>query len=114
MKQLLAWALLFETREMECKNRFSKRWESAQNFTADDINCFIFYSAFWHFMSCRTSVAHMDSTKVVDIGLAQMLSIVVDKNFDDDLDVLIYSFSTSQFCCFTHNFSSLVHLFFLE
>lgn len=34
-----------------------------------------------------TSVAHMDSTKVVDIGLAQMLSIVVDKNFDDDLDV---------------------------
>ncbi|KAL9371762.1 hypothetical protein Peur_036902 [Populus x canadensis] len=34
-----------------------------------------------------TSVAHMDSTKVVDIGLAQMLSLVVDKNFDDDLDV---------------------------
>ncbi|KAL9334257.1 hypothetical protein Peur_074396 [Populus x canadensis] len=34
-----------------------------------------------------TSVAHMDSTKVVDIGLTQMLSLVVDKNFDDDLDV---------------------------
>lgn len=89
MKQLLVWALLFGTRGMECKNRFYKRWESALNFTTDDINCFIFHFAFWHFMSCRTSVAHMDSTKVVDIGLAQMLSLVVDKNFDDDLDVLI-------------------------
>ncbi|KAJ6408845.1 hypothetical protein OIU84_008526 [Salix udensis] len=34
-----------------------------------------------------TSVAHMDSTKVVDTGLTQMLSLVVDKNFDVDLDV---------------------------
>ncbi|XP_011042001.1 PREDICTED: protein N-terminal asparagine amidohydrolase isoform X1 [Populus euphratica] len=34
-----------------------------------------------------TSVAHMDSTIVVDNGLTQMLSLVVDKNFDDDLDV---------------------------
>ncbi|CAK7331775.1 unnamed protein product [Dovyalis caffra] len=34
-----------------------------------------------------TSVAHMDSTKVVDIGLTQMLSLVADQNFDVDLDV---------------------------
>ena len=74
---------------MECKNRFYKRWEYAQNFTTDDVNCFIFDFALWHFMSCRTSVAHMDSTKVVDTGLTQMLSLVVDKKFDVDLDVLI-------------------------
>ncbi|XVF24860.1 hypothetical protein REPUB_Repub13aG0163800 [Reevesia pubescens] len=34
-----------------------------------------------------TSVAHMDSPKVVDIGFIQMLSLVVDHNSDADLDV---------------------------
>lgn len=34
-----------------------------------------------------TSVAHMDSPNVVDIGLTQMLSLVVNHNFDDVLDV---------------------------
>ncbi|XWS35474.1 hypothetical protein CRYUN_Cryun20dG0000400 [Craigia yunnanensis] len=34
-----------------------------------------------------TSVAHMDSPKLVDIGFIQMLSLVVDHNSDADLDV---------------------------
>uniref|UniRef100_A0A5B7BI45 Protein N-terminal asparagine amidohydrolase n=1 Tax=Davidia involucrata TaxID=16924 RepID=A0A5B7BI45_DAVIN len=37
--------------------------------------------------SGMTSVAHMDSPYVVDIGLTQMLSLVVDHNFDAELDV---------------------------
>ncbi|KAL5827502.1 hypothetical protein ACOSQ3_019343 [Xanthoceras sorbifolium] len=34
-----------------------------------------------------TSVAHMDSPTIVDIGLTQMLSLVVDHGFDAELDV---------------------------
>ncbi|KAA8520295.1 hypothetical protein F0562_014551 [Nyssa sinensis] len=37
--------------------------------------------------SGMTSVAHMDSPNVVDIGLTQMLSLVVDHNFNAELDV---------------------------
>ncbi|XP_043816725.1 protein N-terminal asparagine amidohydrolase isoform X2 [Manihot esculenta] len=33
------------------------------------------------------SVAHMDSPKIVDTGLNQMLSLLVDQNFDLNLDV---------------------------
>ncbi|KAG8485070.1 hypothetical protein CXB51_021219 [Gossypium anomalum] len=34
-----------------------------------------------------TSVSHMDSPKIVDIGFSQMLALVVDHNLDADLDV---------------------------
>ncbi|CAB4298461.1 unnamed protein product [Prunus armeniaca] len=34
-----------------------------------------------------TSVAHMDSPKIVDIGLSQMLSLLVDHNSDMEFDV---------------------------
>ncbi|XP_021887682.1 protein N-terminal asparagine amidohydrolase isoform X2 [Carica papaya] len=34
-----------------------------------------------------TSVAHLDSPKVVDFGLTQMLSLIVDDTSDADLDV---------------------------
>ncbi|KAJ4848798.1 hypothetical protein Tsubulata_037235 [Turnera subulata] len=34
-----------------------------------------------------TSVAHLDSPKIVDIGISQMLSLVVDRNCEADLDV---------------------------
>ncbi|KAJ4711700.1 protein N-terminal asparagine amidohydrolase-like [Melia azedarach] len=34
-----------------------------------------------------TSVAHMDSPNIVEIGLSQMLSLVVDHDLDPDLDV---------------------------
>ncbi|KAK3224036.1 hypothetical protein Dsin_011061 [Dipteronia sinensis] len=34
-----------------------------------------------------TSVAHLDSPTIVDIGLAQMLSLVVHNGFDAELDV---------------------------
>lgn len=37
--------------------------------------------------SGMTSVGHLDSPKVVDIGLSQMLSSVADQNYDTDLDV---------------------------
>ncbi|XP_047321949.1 protein N-terminal asparagine amidohydrolase [Impatiens glandulifera] len=37
--------------------------------------------------SGMTSVAHMDSPKVVDIGLKQMLTLLVDKDSHDELDV---------------------------
>lgn len=41
----------------------------------------------------RTSVAHMDAPKVVDIGLTQMLSLVVDHDVNEELDVFfIYSY----------------------
>lgn len=36
---------------------------------------------------CRTSVAHMDSPDVVDIGFTQMLSLAVKHNVDDIFDV---------------------------
>ncbi|CAK9153892.1 unnamed protein product [Ilex paraguariensis] len=39
--------------------------------------------------SGMTSVAHLDSPEVVDIGLTQMLSLVVDHNSDSLLDVHI-------------------------
>lgn len=32
----------------------------------------------------------MDSPKIVDIGLIQMLSLVVDHNFDAELDVFLF------------------------
>ncbi|KAE8702035.1 hypothetical protein F3Y22_tig00110503pilonHSYRG00608 [Hibiscus syriacus] len=34
-----------------------------------------------------TSVAHMDSPKIVDTGFSQMLKLVVDHDLDADLDV---------------------------
>ncbi|KAK3204842.1 hypothetical protein Dsin_018888 [Dipteronia sinensis] len=45
-----------------------------------------------------TSVAHLDSPTIVDIGLAYMLSLVVRNGFDAELDVF---FSTSiEIQCF--------------
>lgn len=44
-----------------------------------------------------TSVAHMDAPKVVDIGLTQMLSLVVDHDVNEELDVhLIGGFDDSS------------------
>lgn len=40
-------------------------------------------------MEFRTSVAHLDSPKVVDFGLTQMLSLIVDDTSDADLDVFL-------------------------
>lgn len=40
-------------------------------------------------MNCRTSVAHFDSPAIVDIGLTQMLSLVVDGNPSAALDVFL-------------------------
>ncbi|XP_010559069.1 PREDICTED: protein N-terminal asparagine amidohydrolase isoform X2 [Tarenaya hassleriana] len=37
--------------------------------------------------SGMTSLAHMDSPKVVDAGISQMLSLVLDDNFETELDV---------------------------
>lgn len=36
---------------------------------------------------CRISVAHMDSPRIVDGGLSQMLSLVADDDSDTLLDV---------------------------
>ncbi|KAK3189078.1 hypothetical protein Dsin_028639 [Dipteronia sinensis] len=45
-----------------------------------------------------TSVAHLDSLNIVDIGLAHMLSLVVRNSFDAEFDVF---FSTSiEIQCF--------------
>ena len=49
------------------------------------------------FSNLRTSVAHMDSPKVVDIGLTQMLALVVNQDSKAELDVF-FSIS-SKFCC---------------
>lgn len=37
-------------------------------------------------LNCRTSIAHMDSPKIVDLGLSQMLSLVLEDD-DAELDV---------------------------
>ncbi|THF99266.1 hypothetical protein TEA_017103 [Camellia sinensis var. sinensis] len=46
--------------------------------------------------SGMTSVAHMDSPNIVDVGITQMLTLVVNQNSDAELDVF-FSIS-SKFC----------------
>uniref|UniRef100_A0A2P2KDT9 Uncharacterized protein n=1 Tax=Rhizophora mucronata TaxID=61149 RepID=A0A2P2KDT9_RHIMU len=41
------------------------------------------------------SVAHMDSTKIVDIGITQMLSLVTSYDSDANLDVSFQTFPQS-------------------
>lgn len=79
MKQQPVWVLPSVTQKMECKyQRFNAlRFCLFQTLLSDSL---IFF--------CRASVAHLDSPKVVDMGLSQMMSLLVQDNMDVELDVL--------------------------
>lgn len=81
MKQQPAWDSSFVTGEMECKNLYKRSEKVYFVYGSTFILCYV---------NCRTSVAHMDSPNIVEIGLSQMLSLVVDHDLDPDLDVFFF------------------------
>lgn len=83
MKQQPVSVLPSVTRKMECKY-----WRyNVLKFLPISKISFQFVS---HFL-CRTSVAHLDSPNVVDMGLSQMVSRLVEPNKDVELDVFFFN-----------------------
>lgn len=67
-------------------------------------------------IGCRISVAHMDSPSIVEVGLTQMLSSVLDQNSDTILDVF-FSLQFVAVLSFIFNISSwniLINFIFFE
>lgn len=91
MKQQPVLALPFGTAQVECMGIITLQIRTFQSL------CILlsWYTRFlnsnsviWYFDG-RTSVGHMDSPNIVDIGLAQMLTLVVEQNSNAELDVFI-------------------------
>lgn len=80
-------ALLFATKKMECKHQYPKILIhfNFSCFLYDHIINDILFVLICH--DHRTSVAHLDSPGVVDLGLAQMLSLIFDNDEEAKLDV---------------------------
>lgn len=87
------------------RNRHNGRWEvnTPQIIFFKTIQvlvpvaCIFISGIFLSFLNLRTSVAHMDSPVVVEIGIMQMLSLVVNNGPDAELDVLSFRFVANIF-----------------
>lgn len=77
---------------MECEKRILNKPPFKKPYKFHRQFLFLIGILFLFFLNLRTSVAHMDSPGVVEIGLMQMLSLVVNNGLEDELDVLLFTF----------------------
>ena len=89
-----AWAWQFGTIKVECKNQTSLDLGVLRSVDPVSNSESPIKLSYW--LDCRTSVGHLDSPDVVETGLTQMLSLVVDQNSDEMLEVL-YSLILKRF-----------------
>ena len=87
MKQQLVWVLSSEIVNLECKDPLYPIG-FVRNFRIFLILRFWFWS--FGAFDFRISVAHMDSPNVVDVGLTQMLSLVLNHSSASELDVVFF------------------------